>query len=1112
MLPRLTLASFLVATPLFAGADARMLQQPDVSATRIAFVYAGDIWTVAKEGGTAHRLSTPAGEEAFPRFSPDGESIAFSGNYDGNQDVYVVPAAGGLPVRVTHHPMPDRMLDWYPDGESLLFASQMKSGRNRFHQLYKTSRDGGLPERLPVPYGEFGAVSPDGETLAYMPATRDFRTWKRYRGGLTTDIWLFGLDDLSARILADADANDGQPMWHGSQVYFLSDRDAKRRYNIWVASADGGEARQVTHFDEHDVHFPAIGPEDLVFENAGRLYRLELATETLHEVEVDVVTDLATLKPRDVEVGELIFGYDLSPSGKRAVLEARGEVFTVPAEHGIVRNLTRSSGFAERFPAWSPDGEKIAYLSDRGGEYEIAVRAADGSGEEEILTSLGPGFRYRLRWSPDSQKIAFVDQAMNIRYYDLEKDQVVDVDKAFYLFEGNLRSFHFDWSPDSRWLTYHRSLERLGAAVFLYDTRAGVRHQVTTGYYGATDPVFDPEGKYLYFQWNRSMVPSYSAFQGTWIYANPTQIAAVPLRADVPSPLAPRNDEEGEEDEKDKDGKKDEGKKDEGKKDGDGDEDADEDDEDGGEGKDEDEPPEPVEIDLDGFESRIVVLPPEAGNYGRMAAAKGKVIYLRLPRTGSTARPFGAGDGDVVFYDLEEREEKTVISGVGDFRLAAGGDKLLVRKDSDFAIVDVKPDQKMEDKLAVGGLETTVDPRAEWRQIFNDVWRFERDYFYDPNLHGVDWQAMRERYGALLDAAVTRWDVNYVIGELIGELNASHAYRGGGDTEEEKRRGVGLLGADFAVENGAYKIADVIDLPPWETEVRSPLREPGVAVEEGDYLLAVNGAPVDVTRDPWAALEGLAGQTVMLTVNGKPSMDGAREVLVETLESEERLRNLAWIEANRQRVRQATGGRVGYVYVPNTGLGGQSELVRQFFGEIDTDGLIVDERFNSGGQIPDRFVELLNRPLLNYWGVRDGIDWQWPPYAHRGPKAMLINGWSGSGGDLFPYYFKATGLGPLIGTRTWGGLIGVSGAPPLIDGGGVTVPTFAAYSADSADSEWIIEGVGVAPDIEVIDDPSAMARGGDPQLERAIEEVMKALEENPPRRPQRPAYDDRSGT
>lgn len=1106
---RLILASFLAATPLLAGVDARMLRQPDVSSTQIAFVYAGDIWTVPKAGGTAYRLSTPAGEEAFPRFSPDGESIAFSGNYDGNQDVYVIPAGGGLPVRVTHHPMPDRLLDWYPDGGSLLYASGMTAGRNRFNQLYKTSKDGGLPERLPVPYGEFGTVSPDGKTLAYLPATRDFRTWKRYRGGLTTDIWLFDLEDYSAEILADSDTNDTQPMWHGSQIYFLSDRGEHRRFNIWTATA-GGDARQVTHFEKYDIHFPAIGPEDLVFENAGRLYRLDLATEELHEVEVEVVTDLETLKPRVEQVQELILNYDVSPSGKRAVFEARGDVFTVPAKHGIVRNLTRSSGSAERSPTWSPDGEQIAYLSDRSGEYEITVRAADGSGEEKTLTALGPGFRYQLVWSPDSKKIAFVDQAMNIRYYDLDKDQVVDVDKALYLFEGTLRSFHFDWSPDSRWLAYHRGLEKLGSAVFLYDTAAGIRHQVTSGYYPARNPVFDPEGKYLYIYWDRTFVPSYSDFQNSWIYANSTHIAAVPLRADVASPLAARNDEEEDEDKGDKD-KEEDGKKDGGEPKGKKDKKGKGKDEDGDEAKakDEDKKPEPVEIDVEGFESRIVVLPPEPGNYNRLAAVKGKVIYHRMPRTGAADGPFGGREGDVVYYDLEEREEKTVIAGVGDFRVAAGGEKILVNKNSSFAILDVKPEQKMEDKLAVAGMEMTVDPAAEWRQIFNDAWRFERDYFYDPNLHGVDWQAMRERYGELLDAAVTRWDVNYVIGELIGELNSSHAYRGGGDTETEKRRGVGLLGADFAIDGGAYRFASIVELPSWETEVRSPLREPGVKVAEGDYLLAVNGVAVDTSKDPWAAFEGLAGQAVMLTVNDKPSMDGAREVLVETLEDEERLRNLAWIEANRRRVEEASGGRVGYVYVPSTGRDGQSELVRQFLGALDTEGLIVDERFNSGGQIPDRFIELLNRPLLNYWAVRDGLDWEWPPSAHRGPKAMLINGWSGSGGDLFPFYFKSAGLGPLVGTRTWGGLIGVSGAPPLIDGGGVTVPTFAIYGTDG---KWIIEGHGVEPDIEVIDDPSAMAKGGDPQLERAVEEVLKALDENPPRRPGRPAYEDRSGS
>ncbi len=1098
----LATVSLLAAEPAAAGIDARMLRFPDVSATDIAFVYAGDIWVVPKEGGVAQRLSTPAGQESFPRFSGDGSRIAFTGNYDGNGDVYVIPTGGGVPVRVTHHPENDRLLDWFPGGEELLFASRMASGRSRFRQLYRTAGDGGLPQKLPLPYGEFAAIAPDGKTLAFMPNSRDFRTWKRYRGGTTPDIWLFDLEDHASRNLTDHEANDSQPMWHGASLYFLSDRGPQRKFNLWVLPEGGGAARQVTHFEDFDVQFPAIGPSDIVFQKGGRLFLLELAGEQVREVEVEVVTDQATLKPRAVPVAELAAAADISPSGKRAVVEARGEIFTLPAEHGFVRNLTRSSGVAERTPTWSPDGETIAYFSDRSGEYELTLRPADGSGEERTVTSLGAGFRYRPQWSPDSKKLAFVDQAMRIRLYDLEADRLVEVDRGLWMYHFGLQQLRFSWSADSRWLAFDRAVENLTSAVFLFDTKNAELHQVTSAFYSAQHPTFDPDGKYLYVLWNRSLQPSFSDLQFSWIFANTTQIAAIPLRRDVPSPLAPRNDEEGEDEDSDaededdgeetKDKKKKKGKK--------GDEDEDED-----SGDDE---PEPVEIDLEGFEGRLVTLPAEAGNYWRLRAASGKVIYQRFPRTGETLNPFGANSGDVVYFDLEEREEKTVLEEVDGFELAAGGEKLLAWKGDDSAIVDLEPEQKLEKMLAAGDLETVLDPRAEWRQLYRDAWRFQRDYFYDPGMHGLDWPAMYERYAPLLEDAVTRGDVNWVIGELIAELSASHTYRGGGDMEQPEQRGVGLLGCDFELADGHYRIADIIDLPPWESSVRSPLRSPGVDVDEGDYLLAVNGAPLDATKDPWAAFQGLAGKTVMLTVGESPSLEDARQVLVETLASESRLRNLAWIEGMRQRVEEASDGRVGYIYVPDTAIGGQTELVRQFRAQYHLDGLIIDERFNSGGFTTERMIELLRRPLLAYRGVRDGPDWQNPNIAHVGVQVMLINAWSGSGGDLFPYAFRHAGLGPLIGTRTWGGVIGISGSPQLIDGGAVTVPTFGTYGLDG---EWIIEGHGVEPDIEVPEDPTAMAGGEDPQLERAIEEVLRRLAENPPRQPDKPAYPDLSG-
>jgi tricorn protease len=690
--------------------------------------------------------------------------------------------------------------------------------------------------------------------------------------------------------------------------------------------------------------------------------------------------------------------------------------------------------------------------------------------------------------------MVFVDQAMRIQLYDLDADRLTEIDRGRYMFHGTLSGFEADWSADSRWVAWARSATSRNNAIFLYDTRDEQLHQVTSGFYADRLPAFDPGGKYLYFVSNRSFEPAYSDIDNSWIYGNTTNLVAVPLRDDVPSPLAPRNDEvEKEEADPDEEQKADEDKAKGKKKEKKGDDEA---------GDDEQEV-EPVEIDLEGFEQRVVTLPPEAGNFAGLAAVEGKLVYHRPPRTGS-----GEGKAPLLYWDLKEREEKTIVDDVNGFDISADGEKVLVVKDGRFAIVDLKPDQKLDKPLDLSGLTMELDPPAEWRQIFHDAWRLERDYFYDPNMHGVDWDEMRERYGALLDDVVTRWDLNFLIGELIAELNASHAYRGGGDTESPERASVGLLGCDYELDQGAYRIARIVRGAPWGADVRSPLDEPGVDVAEGDYLLAVNGRPLDTSKDPWAAFQGLADQTVELTVNDRPDLEGARRVLVETLSSETRLRNLAWIDAKRRKVDEASNGRVGYIYVPDTSVNGQNELVRMFQGQYTKDGLIIDERFNSGGQIPDRFIELLQRPLYNYWAVRDGEDWQWPPVAHVGPKAMLINPWSGSGGDLFPWYFQEAGLGPLIGTTTWGGLIGISGAPQLIDGGVATVPTFGIYSLDG---EWIIEGKGVEPDIEVIDDPALMVDGGDPQLERAIEEVLRALERNPPERPSRPAYSDRSG-
>jgi len=1106
LLARLALAAAAMVVPAAQAAaqvDARMFRYPDVSATQIAFVYAGDIWTVPKAGGVATRLSSPAGEEMFPRFSPDGKTIAYSASYDGNMEVYVIPATGGMPVRLTHHPMGDRLIDWHPDGRRVLFASSRESGRQRFSQFYLVPATGGLPERLAVPYGEFGAFAADGRRFAYMPQSQDFRTWKRYRGGWASDIWLFDLQNTTASNLTANDANDGQPMWFGDTIYFLSDRGPAERANIWALDSKTGTARQVTTFTDVDVTFPAAGPSDIVFQAGGRLYLLSVPSDKLAEVSVKVVTDEITLKPRAEKVAPLIDTAGISPTGKRGVFAARGEIFTVPAEHGPVMNLTRTSGIAERYPSWSPDGALIAYWSDRAGEYQLTVRAADGSGAERTLTKLGPGFRYRAQWSPDGKRLAFVDEQARIHVIGAEGGVPAEIDRSrVWMGHDALESLRFAWSADSRWIAYSRPSSTGSPAIFLYDTAHSKLAQATSGYFGDLQPVFDPEGKYLYFLSNRAFTPTYGDFDNTWTYPNSTEIVAVPLRADVPSPLAARNDVEPPKDAADgkpaqEAGKeaakgaavpaakdagqavKDEAKKDEAKK---------------------KEPPKPVDIALDGFEARAIILPFKPGNYADLYATAGKVLVRRLPRTGAadTKRPF-------VYFDFPEREEKTILDDVTGVAVSEDGNKVLAALDGTFAIVDLKPSQKLEKPMRVGEMETVVDPRAEWRQMFADAYRFERDFFYDPNMHGVDWAAVRDKYAKILEGAVTRWDVNVVLGEFIAELNASHTYNGGGDVQPAPKRGTGMLGVDWELSSGAYRIKRIVRGGPWDADVRAPLAEPGLDVKEGDYVLAVNGTPIDAARDPWAAFQGLADTVVVLTVNAKPAVEGGRQVVVKTISDETELRFRDWIEQRRKRVDEATGGRIGYIYVQSTGTDAQNELVRQFMAQWRKDGLIIDERFNSGGQIPDRFIELLNRPMLAYWAVRFGEDWQWPPVGHRGPKVMLINGWSGSGGDAFPFYFREAKLGPIVGQRTWGGLIGISGSPSLVDGGTVTVPTFRMYDVRG---RWFAEGHGVEPDIKVAEDPAQLAKGTDTQLERAIAEVVRLVKENPPP-PARPAYEKR---
>jgi len=1093
--------------------DATMLRFPDVSATHIVFLYATDLWLVPREGGLASPLAGPPGLESFPRFSDDGETIAFVGNYDGNRDLYTLPRSGGVPHRVTHHPAGELLCGWTSDNR-LLFSTGtlVGTGLGRQRQLATVPATGGMPEKLPVPYGVFGEISPDGRLLAYTPETRDFATWKRYRGGLASDIWVFDLEEHTSRRLTDWEGTDSQPMWHGEDLYYMSDAGPAHRLNIWRWDADRDEHEQITHFTEYDVKWPSMGPGpdgqgEIVFQNGPELFLLDLATRRSHAVQVRVPGDRPKIRPRHEDASRLISGLDISATGKRGVFEARGDLWTVPATKGPARNLSRTSGVFERSPAWSPDGKWIAYFADTTGEYELYITRSDGRGETRKLTNASSTFYFSPSWSPDSKHIVYFDKAGTLHLHTLEPDRTREIATDPY---ANRHSVSF--SHDSHWLAYTQTGDNQLRAIWLYNLETEQKHQVTSGRFNDTWPTFDRKGDYLFFASNRQFTsPTYADVQRSFVYVDTDRLLVVPLREDLDSPWAPRSDEEewkeDQEPEKDADQEADEqnGGEDDAEEDAADDEteettgdetkpDAEQPDEDQG-----------LQIDLDHFERRALALPVKRGSFSHLAVNdKGQLLYVRRSRHG--------GGASIRLFDLkdEKKKEKTVMAGPGWFAISADGKKLLVRHNGRFGIVKAAAGQKIKDAMQVSGLDVTIDPRAEWRQLFLDAWRLERGFFYDPNMHGVNWPAVRDRYLRMLEHCVCREDVSYVIGEMISELNVGHAYVWGqGDVEGQPHLSVGMLGCDFELHEGAYRIARIIEAGPWDVDGRGPLSRPNVDVKEGDYLLAVNGAPLDTAQDPWAAFIGLAGETVTLTVSEKPTLDDdARRVLVDTMGGDGHLRYRAWVEEKRAYVDDKTGGKVGYIYVPDTGVHGQNELFRQFFGQTDKKALIIDDRWNGGGQIPDRFIELLNRPVLNYWANRHGESTTAPGTGHFGPKCMLINGASGSGGDAFPYYFRKTGLGKLIGIRTWGGLVGISGSPRLIDGGHVTVPAFAFYETDGT---WGVEGHGVDPDIEVIDDPAEMTDGGDPQLDAAVRLMLSEIQRHPYRPVPRPAYPDRSG-
>jgi len=1085
--PFLTL--LLLCITMNAQVDGSLMQHADVSQTQITFVYGDDVWIAPKTGGTASRLSSPKGLERYPKFSPDGSMIAFTANYNGNNDVYVIAAKGGIPKRLTYHGMFDRVLDWTPDGKSILFSSSRESGRQRYNQFYTVAAEGGPPTKLPVPYGEYASFAPDGQRIAYTDKSRVNRNWKRYRGGTAPDIFVFDLNTFQTENITNNKANDELPMWHGDVIYYMSDNGPHKRNNLWQYDRSTKAHKQLTQFADFDITFPAIGPSDIIFEAGGKLFLYQLSSGNTSEVNIQVISDQKGIIPKKRKVASFIQSATPSPDGNRVIVQARGELFDLPATKGFIANLTSSPGIAERKPSWSPDGKYLAYWSDATGEYQLTLRDMEGNQKPKTITNFSKGFNYSIYWSPDSKKIVYVDQSMSINYLDIDSGQVTQIDQGKYMYEGNLRDFRASWSPDSKWLAYSRIADNPAtSAIFVYHATSGNLTQLTSGFYSDSSPTFGKEGKYLFYMTNRTIQPVYSDLDNTFIYPNATNIAVGTLDSATPSLMkvendayeAPEKENEGDGDDKPKKRKKDKKSQ------------ASEDEE------------SPTKITLAGFENRVELLDIAPGNVNHLTAVEGKLLFVRVPNSGS---PEGSTPS-LDYFDFEEKEVKTIVSDVANYKATADGKKVLVLQGEKLAVLAIEADQNVDEAVPTQEMTMTVVPKSEWKQIFNDVWRFERDYFYDPNMHGVDWDAMKTRYGALIDQASSRNDVNIIIGDLIAELNASHTYTGGGDIENADRINVGYLGADIHLENGQYRIKKIISGAPWDVEARSALAKPGVTVNEGDYILAVNGTPIDTAKPLSAALQGLAGATVQLTVSKTPSMTNAKKVLVETMRSETRLRHLAWIENNRQKVEKATGGRIGYVYVRSTGLDGQNELVRQFYGQMHKEGLIIDERFNSGGQIPDRFIELLDREPLAFWAVRDGKDWAWPPAANFGPKVMLINGFSGSGGDAFPDYFKKKGLGPLIGTRTWGGLIGITGAPSLIDNGGITVPTFRMYNPEGG---WFKEGHGVDPDIEVREDFQQLAHGEDAQLEAGIREVLRLLETDERfKMPKRPQYENRN--
>jgi tricorn protease len=1083
-----------LVTAAAAQADAPpLLQKPAASQNQVAFVYAGDLWIVGRDGGNAKRLTTGVGVETDPSFSPDGSLIAFTGEYDGNVDAYVVAASGGVPKRLTYHPGNDEVVGWAVDGKQVLFRSTRNS-YSGFYRLFTIGMDGGFPTEVPLPMAFEGSYSPDGTRIAYQPLTQWQRDWKRYRGGQTTPVWIASLADSSIEKLPRENSKDSNPMWIGSKIYFLSDRNGPT--SLFAYDTATKKVGQLIENGGLDIKSASAGPGVIAYEQFGTIHLFDIKSGKEQKLNVRVEGDIPSVRPRFEKVASKISKASLSPTGARAVFEARGEVVSVPAEKGDARNLTNTTGAAERDPAWSPNGKWVAYFSDESGEYALHLRDQSGMGEVKKISLGNPSsFFYAPAWSPDSKKIAYSDKRQNIWYVDLDKGTPVKVDTSPYgVFDPISNPV---WSPDSRWITYSRLLKNRLSAVFVYSIETGKAHQVTDGMSDARFATFDKSGKYIYFTASTNLGPTIGWGDMSAFPHQPTRsVYAMVLRNDLPSPLAPESDEE-----KVQDAEKPAADK-------------------AGEKKSEDataaaqstqavpgaaKPPakEPVavRIDLEDIGQRIVALPVPARNFQGLATAKAGLLFLL-----ENAPSAGVGPSTFILhkFDMEKRKFEKVNEGLSSFDVSFNGEKMLYNQGQQWVIAStVQPLKPGEGVLKLDSMEVYVDPRAEWNQMYREVWRIERDFFYDPGFHGLDLKAAEKRYEPYLASVAHRSDLNYLFTEMLNELTVGHMFIFGGDVPQANRVRGGLLGADYRIENGRYRFARVYSGESWNPQLRAPLTQPGVNVKAGDYLLAVNGRDVRSTDSVYKFFEGTAGKAIVIRVGPDASGANSREVTVVPVPSETALRNLAWIEDNRRKVDQMSGGRLAYVYVPDTSGGGYTSFNRYFFAQTDKEGAVIDERFNSGGSLADYIVDYLRRPLLNFIATREGEVITTPGGAIFGPKAMIINELAGSGGDAMPWYFRKMNVGPLIGKRTWGGLVGIFSVPQLMDGGAVTAPNAAIYGLNG---EWEVENKGIAPDIEVEFDPKEWRAGRDPQLEKAIEVVMDALKKNPRPQYKRPAY------